>query len=474
MNIVILGAGRVGWQLARQLINEGKEVTLIEKQLELARRAADRLDCKVVTGEGNNLEVLKKAGVEDADFFVSVTESDEINMIACSLVSAEYGDKVKTLARVRNVAYSTSQMVQQKINGFGQIVNPEIEAAREVIRSLEQGAVGTVIPFADSGLAMTSLTVGEESRLIGKQLKDLRTDVEYDFLLPLVVRDRNAMVPDGAFQIKANDVLYVMAQKEATEVLIAEAGGVSPRLKRIAIAGGGQIGRYVADYFLGKEENGVPDAPEGFIAKLIKRLGKKSTGRSIHFIERDYSAARELAEDYPNALVTNADISDEEITESGILEGYDLLVSATGNQELNLITALHAKNHGVKRTIALVKKSTYVNVAYEIGIDVPISVTDTMVNTILRFIRKGNIQSIYSIAGNDFEIIDLLLDKNSPLVNKAVKDLKLPRNSLILLVIRQDDYLIPYGDFILHSRDRIMIITPRENVKKLEETVVGT
>jgi trk system potassium uptake protein TrkA len=146
MNVVILGAGRVGWQLARQLVSEGKEVTIIEKNPEEARRAADRLDCRVVVGEGNSVPILRKAGIEQADFFVSATESDEINMIACSLVAAEYTEPV-TVARVRNVAYSTSRMVRQRLYGIDHIINPEIEAARAVIRSLEQGAVGTVNPF---------------------------------------------------------------------------------------------------------------------------------------------------------------------------------------------------------------------------------------------------------------------------------------------------------------------------------------
>ena len=171
MNVVILGAGRVGWQLARQLISEGKEVTIIEKNPEEARRAADRLGCRVITGEGNSVPVLRKAGIEQADFFVSVTESDEINMIACSLVAAEYSEPV-TVARVRNVAYSASRMVRQRLYGIDHIINPEIEAARAVIRSLERGAVGTVNPFSESGLTMTSITVDSGCSLAGRLLKD--------------------------------------------------------------------------------------------------------------------------------------------------------------------------------------------------------------------------------------------------------------------------------------------------------------
>jgi trk system potassium uptake protein TrkA len=473
MNVVILGAGRVGWQLARQLVSEGKEVTIIEKNPEEARRAADRLDCRVVVGEGNSVPILRKAGIEQADFFVSATESDEINMIACSLVAAEYTEPV-TVARVRNVAYSTSRMVRQRLYGIDHIINPEIEAARAVIRSLERGAVGTVNPFTDSGLTMTSITVDPGCSLPGRQVKEIRMALSGEFLLPLLIRDGNSMIPSGDTTVLANDLLYVIAGPEGTDAIISAAGLRRRELRRIAIAGGGRIGRYVADYLLGKGDDNGSVSSSGIWTKLIGRFRRKPTNRSVHFIERDYAVGRELAESYPNALVTNADISDEEVSETGLLEGYDLLVSATGNQELNLVSALHAKNHGVARTIALVRKASYVNMAREMGVDVTVSVTDTMVDSILRILRKGNIRSVHTIAGSDFEIIDFLLDKESPLVGKLVRDLKLPKDSLILMVNRGEEYLIPDGKLLITEGDRLMVITPREAVKKLEEAVAGS
>lgn len=473
MNVVILGAGRVGWQLARQLVSEGKEVTIIEKNPEEARRAADRLDCRVITGEGNSVPILRKAGIEQADFFVSVTESDEINMIACSLVAAEYTEPV-TVARVRNVAYSASRMVRQRLYGIDHIINPEIEAARAVIRSLERGAVGTVNPFTESGLTMTSITVDPGCSLPGRSVKDIRMSLTGDFLLPLLIRDGNSVIPTGDTTVEANDMLYVIAGPEGTDAIISAAGLRRRELRRIAIAGGGRIGRYVADYLLGLGEDNGSDSSMGTWTKLIDRFKKKPTNRSVHFIERDYAVGRELAERYPNALVTNADISDEEVSETGLLEGYDLLVSATGNQELNLVSALHAKNHGVSRTIALVRKASYVSMAREMGVDVTVSVTDTMVDSILRILRKGNIRSVHTIAGSDFEIIDFLLDPDSNLVGKLIRDLKLPKDSLILMVNRGDEYFLPDGNLELSESDRLMVITPRDAVKKLEEAVTGT
>jgi len=473
MNVIILGAGLVGWQLARQLVYEGKEVTLIEKNPEEARRAADRLDCRVVTGEGNSVPVLRRAGIENADFFVSVTESDEINMIACSLVAAEYSEPV-TVARVRNVAYSASRMVRQRLYGIDHVINPEIEAARAVIRSLERGAVGTVNPFAGSGLSMTSITIDGGCPLIDRSVRSIRSSTGGEFLLPLLIRDGQSVIPTGDTMVKKGDMLYVIAGPEGTDSLIAAAGLRRRELRRIAIAGGGRIGRYVADYLLGRSDDGDDDGSTGAWSRIFERFRRRPPNRSVHFIERSYTVGRQLAADYPGALVTNADISDEEVSEAGLLEGYDLMVSATGNQELNLVSALHAKNHGVGRTIALVRKASYVTMAREMGVDVTVSVTDTMVNSILRILRKGNVRSIHAITGSEFEIIDFLLESDSALVGRAIRDLKLPKNSLILMVNRGEDFLLPDGDLVIDDGDRVVVITPREAVKKLEEAVVGS
>ncbi|RKX74386.1 MAG: hypothetical protein DRP60_10345 [Spirochaetes bacterium] len=394
-------------------------------------------------------------------------------MIACSLVAAEYSEPV-TVARVRNVAYSTSRMVRQRLYGIDHVINPEIEAARAVIRSLERGAVGTVNLFADSGLTMTSITIDPGCSLVGRLVMDIRKSLTGDFLLPLIIRHGESMIPGGDTMVLAQDMIYIIAAAEGTDAVITAAGLRRRELKRIAIAGGGRIGRYVADYLLGHGENHDADTSPGALSKLIGRLKKKPTNRSVHFIERDYAVGRELAESYPTALITNADISDEEVSDSGILEGYDLLISATGNQELNLVSAMHARNHGVSRTIALVRKAAYVSMAREMGVDVTVSVTDTMVDSILRILRKGNVRSVHTIAGSDFEIIDFLLDNESSLVGKLIRDLKLPKNSLILMVNRGSEYLLPDGNLVLSEQDRLMVITPQEAVKKLEEAVAGS
>lgn len=470
MKVVIAGAGRVGWQLARQLIAEDKQVALVESIPDLARQASERLDCQVITGQGNSLSDLKRAGIEQANFFVSVTESDEVNMVSCSLVSAEYPELL-TVARVRNLAYSSTRMVQQRLYGIDHIINPEIEAARAVISSLEQGALGTVMPFGKSGLSMASVTVDAHSALIGESVKSLRSSISGDFIVSLVIRESLSLIPSGDTLIQIGDVLYIIADKMGVDDLMSSAALGQKAIRKIAIAGGGRIGRYVAEYLLGDSE--TDPMLMGPWTRIINRFRRKMSMRNILLIEKDYEAGRELAERYPNIMIINADISDEDIGDSGVLEGYDLLISATGNQELNLISALHARNLGIKRSIALVRKSSYIHIARQLGVDVTVSVTDTMVDSILRILRKGNIQGIHSIAGSNFEVIDFILDITSPMVGIMVKNLKMPKDTLILMVNRVDETIIPHGDLQIVSGDRLFLITPREAVKKLEKAVSG-
>jgi trk system potassium uptake protein TrkA len=290
-----------------------------------------------------------------------------------------------------------------------------------------------------------------------------------EFLVPLIIRDGSSLIPTGETGVEPGDQLYVIADAEGTDTLFGAAGQHRRELRRIAIAGGGRIGRYVADYLLAGD-----GSMGGAWSRILGRFQKKKANRQVHFIENDYDKGQVLVEAYPQALVTHADISDEEVMEEGILEGYDLMIAATSNQELNLVASLHARNRGIPRTIALVRKGSYVAMGREMGIDVTVSVTDTMVDSILRILRKGNIRSVHSLAGSDFEVIDFALDENAALAGKAVKDVGLPKDSLILLITRGDRSFLPRGDHVIEAGDRIVLITPREAVKRLEEAVLGT
>ncbi len=464
MKVIILGAGRIGFQLARQLVGEDKQVTVIEKDSAKAKQLSNTVDCHVINEEGNSPAVLREAGIEDADFFVAVTDSDEINMISCGLVAAEFSKPV-TVARVRNLDYSPSRMLEHPLFGINHVVNPEIEAARVVVKAIDWGAKSNILFFDQGDLQLCDVTVPEDSDFVGKPIRTIRAEVDSVFLIALLARNDSYIIPAGDTVIHAGDQLYLLGSEPELDTVLEINGRKRAAINRIAIAGGGKISRYIADDLY---QGSSPGA--SFFTRMFKKIipGKN---RQVHFIEMDYDKCKSLIDRYPESRVTHADISDEGILESGEIEGYDLLLTATGNQELNIITAMYAKKMGIDRTIALVQKKGYINIAQDLGIDVVVSLNNALVNSILKIIRRGNIRSVHTISDSMFEIIEFALEKGSSIVGKAVKDIKLPKQSLILLVVRQNEHILPHGDMTLQMGDRVLVIARTDDIKKIEGTI---
>lgn len=466
MKVLILGAGRIGFQLARQLVNEDKQVTVIEKDLRKAKQLSNLVDCQVINDEGNSPAVLREAGIEDSDYFVAVTESDEINMISCGLVAAEFSKPV-TICRVRNLDYSASRMIENPLFGINHVVNPEIETARVIVRSIDRGAKSNVHFFDQGDLQLCDFLVPEDSIFVGKPVQVLRAEIENNFLIALLLRNDTYLIPSGDTVIHGGDQLYLLGSEKDLEGILATNGKPQQPINRIAMIGGGKISRYVADDLYEARDPGA-----NLFQKMISRLIPRKS-RQIQFIEQDYDKCKSLTDRYPEARVTHADISEEGILEEGDIEGYDLLLTATGNQELNIITAMYAKKMGIPRTIALVQKRGYMNIAQDLGIDVVVSLNNALVNSILKIIRRGNIRSVHAISDSVYEIIELALEPGTTIADKAVRDVKLPKESLILLVVRHDEQIIPYGDLVLEMGDRVLIIAKTDDMKKIEGTITG-
>jgi trk system potassium uptake protein TrkA len=466
MSYVILGAGSVGLQLARQLIGEGKNVVLIEKDAEKAKHADSQLDCLVLNEVGNNVETLRKAGIAKAEYFIGVTDSDEVNMIACGMVSGESRVPYK-VARIRNIDYSTTQIVQQSLLGINHIVNPEIEAARAIIRAIERGAVSDVAFFEKSKLQMRSLAVPGSSLFNNKSIEEIKGLVPGNFLVAVILRESHFLIPKGDTVIRENDKIYLIANEESFERIFSQMGKKRAASNRIVIIGGSNVGRQVAEHFLGPKKPGL-----SVFRKLLKPFESVS-GHRVRIIDSDYKTCRYLADHYPGALVINANISDEGFGEEEQLAEADVVVATTDNQELNIVNAVYAKTLGAKRTIALVNKSSYAQIASTLGIDVTISPVDSMVSSILRYIRTGNVRSVHSLSGGKVEVTELSVAAGSRAAGNPLKRLKLPQDTLVLSVIRGDQDIIPDGDFRFQSDDHVIVITGKEAVSRVQALFTG-
>jgi trk system potassium uptake protein len=461
MSIVILGAGRVGFNLARQLISEKKEVVVIEKDADRARDLSRQLDCMTVNESGNSIEGLTKAGVGNAEFFISLSESDEINMISCALVSSSFKKPV-TIARVRNLDYSRTWDQSPGFLGINYIVNPEIEAAHAVARAVEFGAISTVVEFETSNLQMRNFQVKKHSVLFGKRIEELRKILKVPFIIAAIARDETMIIPTGSTVLETGDQIWILADSKDFNTLLTAVDAHKRTLKDIVIVGGGNIGMYIAKYLL---ENRTS---RHWLMHNISRRPFRSSKRNIHIIESDYQRCKELSELLPDVQITNADISEERIIEEGRFQSYDLLISATGNPELNIITAAYAGKAGIPHSIALVKKYSTAALALNLGVSVAVSINESLVNSIQKIIRRKFVRSVYQFSDSDLEILELSLESRPELPGKKIRDIRLPGKPLILMVSRDGKHIIPDGDLVLEEHDYLMIIMKKEAVRELE------
>lgn len=447
MRVVILGAGVVGFQIAEQLISEGKDVVIIEKNEERAKYLSGRLDCIVINDEGTNISSFKKAGMNNASIFISVTNSDEVNMIACGIVASEFKVPLK-IARVRNIDYSKLKIMNKSFLGIDLIVNSEVETARQIANTIALGADSDVLFFENTDLQMRNIVINHSSFFANKTIKEIRKTINEPFLFTGILRKNDFIIPTGDTTILEDDNVYLLAtQKDFTKIFI-QAGKKQEKIDRILIVGGGRIGSLVCEY-------------------LIR------TGRRITIVEADYERCKVLSDKFPDALVLNADISDESLFQEEELGKHDLIVCVTDNQELNMLMSLYAKSLGIKRSIALVSNSGYFAFASKLDIDVAINPKISTVDAIMKFIRRGNIKSLHSAFHGRAEVIEFSLDENNPLVGKQIKEIEFPKNSIILSVVRNNTNILPHGNLSFEPNDLVLIIAEKTAIPEIENFIQG-
>lgn len=463
MIIVIVGAGKTGFALAQKLLEEGKEVILIEKDSERALYADNNLDCQVIVEHGNNIDVLKNAGVAKADFFIALTDSDEINMITCALVSREF-EHPRTIARVRNNDYAQTSIGSGESFGIDHVINPEEELAKSIITAIDNGARSQIMTFDSAPFQIRDIDVGSESVFKDKRVEQMRPVFGETFSVVCIFRENDYIIPSGKTLIQEGDQLYLLSTEDGFEKIFSMEGLRNREIKTVLLVGGGKTGVYVADTLLQHED-----------AKLLfpKRNPKKHKKPSIHIVEEDFERCTYLANRYPEAIVSNVDISNEGFFEDENLSAFDLMISLTGSPELNIMTGVYGKSLGVKRIMAVVKKNNYRRICSALDVDVVISKMNSVVSSIVKLVRKGDVRRVYSFADSDLEATELSIDENSSAVGVPIKDLKLPSDVLILFISRNGESFIPLGLDAFQPGDLVAIITAKKSQRILEKLMSG-
>jgi len=475
VRIVILGAGSVGTQLARRLTDEGKDVVLIEKDPDTARVAANSLDCLVVQGDGSLPEILEKTGLSKASHFIALTGSDEVNMVTCSVVAAEYA-KVRRTARVRNPYFSKLAPSRHSFMGVDRFVNPDIETARAFLSLVTRGGDEDIVRFEDERLELRSSRIAPNSPLCGRSMKESRATIKRGFLAAALERNREGAepeVPSGDTIPEVGDSIYLLGAPEDLDAILGRPEAHRDRARKVVITGGGPIGRFVAEGLSGiGDDLGLL----GAVNRFLRSGGKASDRcprREVVIIERDMALCKILARDLPGVLVLNREIGEEDIFQEEGLERADVFLALDRHQEENLLSAARAKAFGIPRTLALAENNTYLPLVARLGIDSVLSVRSNVVASIIEYLRGGSLTTLHSFFDRGLKILEFTVQQGKKPSGLALKELKLQRGALVIYVNREGHSSLPTGETRLEGGDRIGIFTNMEAIRSVEELFLG-
>jgi len=463
MKTVIIGAGFTGVQLAKELVAEDKDVVLVDMDSTKVRHASDQLDCTVMEADGRSLAALERAGLASADALVALTEDDEVNMVICSLADSVY-PWISKIARVRNYSYYSStdeargrakaeHPDARPLYGIDAMLNPEVEAASAIASAVEQGAVGSVIELG-GGYGIATLSVGEGSALDGLSLRDVSALEGWSYLVAFVDSKGEMSLPNGDTVIHQGDFIGVVTPKDAIARLLEFTKTPKAEIRRVVVFGADRVGSLL----LARRK--ARQTPSAWLRLL--GLAPSVPETEIVVVDKDPDLCRETVERFPDVRVLCGDVTDEGLLNEEELFSADLLVAASGNHELNLVTAAYMKSRGVKKTVALTANSSYGAIARKLGVDVAVPMRGSVVDAIMGHLRGGNVKSVHSVCNRRFEIVEGVVPESAFVAGKTLALLtdKIPGGPLVLLYRAPGDesWRVPSGGTFIDAGSRVVLI----------------
>jgi trk system potassium uptake protein TrkA len=432
MKVLIIGAGTVGFNIASTLSGEGHQVTVIENDDDKHRMLQERLNVLSVRGNGASTEVLERAGIANQDVFISVTNSDEVNLISC-LMASKY--KVpKVIARLKSPEYNTRQAkIKKEELGIDRIINPDDVVARD-IRNIVTRLPGAfdVVEFVEGKVLFLGYKITDETPICGLALKELGKKRGTERLVITgITRDRKTLIPRGETRLQPGDLLYFIVASRSLPSIQPLFLRKARKERNIFINGGTRLGAAIAS--------------------------KLEDHYRVKLLESDVERCSALESRLKHTLIIHSDGTDmEHLKEEGI-ENCDVFVAVTENDELNILTSLLAKDLGATRVITLVNKPSYIAMVTSLGIDRCVSSRVAAANAIISYLRRGEILTMAKVAENDSEVIEFKLKPNLGILGKPLKTLQFPDGAIIGAVFRHGEAEIAGGDTVLSARDRVVV-----------------
>ena len=437
MNIIIAGAGMVGSTLTRLLTAEGHDVTLIDSTSSVLDSNLEQYDVMAIQGNCASMEILHQAGVMEAELLIAVTNMDEVNLLCC-ITAHSMNPKLHTIARIRNPDY-TGQIYSMRNNfGLSMSINPEKQAAVEIDRLLQYPGFLKRDSFAKGKTEIVELKVEAASPLCNVALKDMNSIVKCRVLVCAVLRQGQAIAPNGNFILQEGDRIFVTAPTENLTTLLKNLGILTRRVRHVMICGGGRISYYLANNL-------------------------QSHGIKVTLIEQNEARCRELAIQLPNVSIIHGDCTDQNLLESEGLANVDAMVNMTGIDELNMITSLYGMGRGVNQVITKMNRMANRKIIDTLNLGSVICPKELCCNNIARYVRamqnqSGAAISIHTIADGQAEAVEFLVDTMTPNCGIPLKDLKLKANVLLVSITRAGHTEIPNGNSRFMPGDHIVVV----------------
>lgn len=443
MKIIIVGAGEVGFHIARRLSQENHDVALIDKDAHHIKRVGENLDVQAFLGSGTSPGILKVAGINEADLLVAATDSDETNLMAC-LMAKTLNPYLIKVARVRNEEYlQEGELFSRELLGIDHVINPQSEMVNTIQSIMEIPGASEVIDFVGGRVKLIGFLVAGDSPFVDRKLLSFG-ELRGKVLVGAIVRGEQVVIPHGEDMVRAGDLVYVIVHKAELDEALEFLGIKQEASRRVIIVGGGQTG-----------------------AALAKKMDRAKT--NVKIIEEDSAKCAGLSEVLDHVIVINGDGTDRHLLEEENIRDIDFLVAVTGDEASNILMSLLAKGLGAKKTITRISRLSYLPLMSAIGIDTVVSARLSAAKAILQHIRPGKIISVAPLKGEHAEAIEAEALETSDIVNTPLSKVKMPKGTLVGAIVREDEIIIPRGDTVIRPKDRLIIFTLREAVPKLEK-----
>ncbi len=451
MKIIICGAGQVGYNIAKYLANEDNDITVIDPDEENIRRIGDTLDVRAILGHSPYPTVMRDAGAEDTDMLIAVSPMDETNMIACQVAHSLFNIPLK-IARIRHQSYlmpDWAGLFSRNHMPIDVIISPEVEVAKAISRRLQAPSASEMISLYNDEVRFIGIRCLGTSPLLNCKYGDIPSvhpSFKASVLFVKRANEDRVIVPDEEFFFEIDDEAFFLCDKKDMDTTIDLFGHDDHIIKSVVVAGGGNIG--------------------GFLAA---ELNENQPQMTVKMIEIDRDQAKRLAQNFPDMTIINGDTLESDILEEVGIDSAGAFAAITSKDEANMLSSLLAKKYGCQRTITLVNNATYSTLMANLGLDTIISPRSLTISKILQHIRRGKIRSVHTLQQGTGEIIEADALETSEIVGKTAFTANLPDGVILGAIIRDDTFMVPDEETIIEVGDHIILYTPTNLIKKVEK-----